>query len=105
MRSGSGVPVTLPPGFTLYPGAKVLSNTLVERSGKQRVLLVFETTDPLAEVMLFYRSQAGMAAAVILLDLGGEERASLGGRLASGREFAISAQRNGMRTRVEWSVG
>ena len=105
MRSGANVPVSLPRGFTLYPGAKLVSSTLVERGDRRRVLVVFETAGSPAEVMLFYRAQAGAAAATVLLDVGGEERASLGGRLAEGREFAISVRRAGGTTRVEWSAG
>lgn len=104
MRSGPQVPIDLPPGFTLYPGAQVISNTVVERAGARRVLLVFETPDALAEVMLFYRAQARGAGVALSLDLGGEERASIGGPLVGGGELAIAARRGPAGTRVEISA-
>lgn len=104
LRSGPKVPVSLPPGFTVYPGATVLSSTVVEREGARRVLLVFETPDPLAKVMAFHRGQAQAAGAVLTLDLGGPEQASIGGRLSSGGEFTISARQGAAGTRVEFSA-
>ena len=100
LRSGPQVPVRLPRGFTLYPGAKVTANTVVERGDSQRVLMVFETYDPVDLVTAFYRRQARDAGFALSLDLVGEERASIGGRTARGRGFALSAQRGSL-TRAE----
>lgn len=99
-RSGPRVPVTLPAGFTLYPGAQVIANTIVERDGNERILVVFETTGQIADVMAFYRRQVAEAGGTFKLDVGGETRASLGGTLAQGGSFAISV-RQGATTRVE----
>lgn len=99
-RSGPEVPVSLPKGFTLYPDARVVVNTVVERGGRQRTLLVFETGDPVVEVIALYRRQAAGAGAQLTLDVGGEKRASLGGEMAGGGTFALSARRD-VRTRVE----
>jgi len=105
MRSGPNVPVHLPQGFTVYPGAKVISNTVVDRGGKRQALLVFETVDPVERVIAFYRARAAAAGATITLDLGSEERASLGGSLANGGDFAIAARQRSGGTRVEFAVG
>lgn len=105
LRSGQAVPVNLAAGFVLYPGARVVSNTVVERYGASRVLLVFETADALEEVMILYRGQAEAAGAVLTLDLGGRNRASLGGRTAAGLAFSLSARRVARVTRVELSIG
>lgn len=99
-RSGPEVPVNLPPGFTLYPGAKAISNTIVARRGKERMLMVFESPDPPAKVLTFYRLQAAKTGAQVTLDLGGEDRASLGGTLRSGESFALTVRR-GKATRAE----
>lgn len=104
VRSGPLVPVRLPPGFTLYPGAKVTGNTVVEGAGKRRVLLVFETPDPLEKVMAFHRGQADAAGTTLTLDLGTPEQASIGGRLPSGGHLTISARQRPAGTRVEFSA-
>lgn len=104
-RSGAKVPVSLPPGFTLYPGAEVVSNTRVERGGVQRVLVVFKTPDPLDKVMLFHRGQAEAAGVGLTVDLAGKDRASLAGHGIRGVAFALTAQRQGGGTRAELSFG
>lgn len=105
IRSGPAVPPKLPPGFALLPGASILSSTIVERDGDRRVLVVSTTSASVAAVMRSYREQAIRAGAEVVLDLVGEERASLVGRLGSGKPLSISARREGGVTRVEFSHG
>ena len=105
MRSGSTVPVTLPRGFTIYPGARVTRNTVVQLSDTRRVLVEFETRDPIAKVMLFHRAQARSAGASLTLDLDGTEAASIVGRTGAGGEFALTARREGSVTRAEMAFG
>lgn len=104
LRSGVAVPVTLPPGFTIYPGAEIIRNTRVERDGRQLTLVEFETTDPLAKVVLFHRAQAQAAGVSLTLDIDGTSAASIGGRTALGGDFALTARRGSDRTIVELSV-
>ncbi len=92
MRSGARVPVVLPPGFTIYPGAKVTGNTLIEQDDGWRALVEFETPDPVAKVLLFHRAQAEAAGVSLTLDLAGPKAASIGGRTAAGGDFALTAR-------------
>lgn len=103
LRSGPHVPVTLPRGFTLYPGAKITANTVVQRGGSERVLLVFETPASLETIVGFYRAQAKRAGAILRLDLVATQRASIGGTLSGERVFALAARRQGDISRVELS--
>jgi hypothetical protein len=104
LRSGARVPVVLPAGLAIYPGARVLGNTIVARGNTQRVLIEFETSDPVAKVMLFHRAQLQTAGASLTLDLYGAEAASIGGRTAAGGDFALTARRSAGRTIVELSA-
>ena len=104
MRSGAMVPVVLPPGLTIYPGATIVRTTRVEGAGARRTLVEFETPDPVAKVMQFYRSQAVAAGTKLTLDLGGEDRASLGGVMKGGGRMALAARAAGPVTRVELST-
>ncbi len=105
MRSGPAVPVTLPTGFTIYPGARITGNTVVQRGDARRVLVEFQTRDPVAKVMQFHRAQAQAAGVSLTLDLDGTEAASIGGRTAAGGDFALTARRAGLVTRVEMAFG
>lgn len=105
LRSGAAVPVILPAGLTIYPGARILRNTRVERGGDRRALVEFETPDPVASVLLYHRAQALAAGATLTFDLDGDHAASIGGRMRSGDEFALTAQRANGRTAVElWVI-
>lgn len=92
MRTGPSVPVTLPKGFTLFPGAQVVENTVVERRGRRHVLLHFTVDAPPGAVVAHYRAQARAARARLTLDLGGSGAASLGGTLADGQRLSVSAR-------------
>lgn len=105
LRSGATVPIVLPTGFTLYPGAEVVRTTTVERGGARRMLIEFRTSHPVAKVLLFHRAQAQAAGAVLEFDLDGSDAASIGGRLAGGGDFALTARADGKVTRVEMAVG
>ena len=104
LRSGPKTPVMLPPGFTLYPGAEVVSSTVVARGGERHILVVFDTPEPIAKILLYYRAEAQAAGVLLAFDLGGKERASLGGILPGGGELAIAARRGPAGTRVEFSA-
>ena len=104
LRSGPQVPVRLPRGFTLYPSAKVLSSTIVERDGKRRSLVVFESKDAPPAIIAFYRGQAAKADVGLALDIGGEDTASLGGSFADGGAFSVSVRRVDGATRGELAI-
>ena len=104
LRSGPAVPAHLPPGFTLYPAGEVTENTVFERAGKRRALLVFESAEPVAKIAAFYREQARNAAVPLSLDIEGKDRVSLGGAAPAGDRIAISITRDQGSTRVEISV-
>ena len=102
LRSGPKVPAIVPPGFTVYPGARIVEATLAERGERRHALVAFETRAPLADVMDFYRAQARRAGAALTLDLEGDRSASLGGTLAGGGTFALSVRRESV-TRVQFA--
>lgn len=104
MRSGTGVPVVLPQGFTIYPGARIVANTVVARGDVRHILIEFETADPIAKVMLFHRAQAQSAGVTLTLDLDGTDAASIGGRTAGGGDFTLTARRAPGLTIVQLSV-
>ena len=69
LRSGPNIPVTLPDGFSLFPGARVVGNSLVTRTGgAQNMLVTFDTDAPAAQVIAHYREQAKAAGFAIALE-------------------------------------
>lgn len=70
LRSGPNVPVTLPEGFSLFPGSRVVGNSLVARTDDgQNTLVTFDTDAAAADVIAHYRKQAKAAGFAIALEL------------------------------------
>ncbi len=69
LRSGPNVPVSLPEGFSLFAGARIVGNSLVTRpGGGQNALVTFETDAPAADVITHYREQAKAAGFAIAIE-------------------------------------
>ena len=55
LRSGSDVPVELPAGFTVYPGAEVITNTVVSQGAGSGMLVTMQSDDSPEAVAGFYK--------------------------------------------------
>lgn len=105
MRSGEKVPVSLPAGFALYPGAKVTNNTRVEQADGLLVLLDFESAAQPEELTGFYREQAEAAGIDVATALQNGPMRMIGGESADGASFSFTATRKGEVTRGQLAIG
>ena len=80
MRSGEKVPVLLPAGFTLYPGAEVVSNTHVRHDGGNGVLLTMRSRDDPEDMTAFYRQQAEAAGVTVEMQMKAGRTAMFAGK-------------------------
>ncbi len=93
LRSGPKVPVSLPEGFSLFPGARVVGNSMVTRTGEgQNTLVTFETDAPAAEVIAHYREQAKAAGFAITLEAETGDTFIMVGERGGGRIAATATQ-------------
>jgi hypothetical protein len=69
LRSGADVPVNLPAGFTLFPGSKVITNTVVNQPDGQGTMVAFEADAPADKVVAHYRDAAKAAGFDIQLEM------------------------------------
>jgi len=69
LRSGADVPVSLPKGFSLFPGSKVVTNTVVDQPDGKGTLVSFEAAAPAEKVIAHYRDEAKAAGFAIELEL------------------------------------
>lgn len=90
-QSGTNVPVKLPDGFSVYPGAKVLSNTSVAHSGKHEAFVVMASPDSPKAMREYYEKQARAAGVEPSLTLDGDESAMVAGTGPGGLNFTFSA--------------
>jgi hypothetical protein len=92
MRSGAGVPVSLPDGFTLFPGSKVVTNTVVNQPGGQGTMITFEADAPAEAVVAHYRDAAKAAGFDIQLEMNTNGTRMVGGeRKADGSSLSVTA--------------
>jgi|UPI00083131B3 hypothetical protein len=69
LRAGADVPVSLPAGFTLFPGTKVINNAVVSQPDGQGTMITFESAAPADEVVAHYRDAAKAAGFDIQLEM------------------------------------
>ena len=68
--SGPKLPVSLPKGFSLFAGSRVVGNSRATRPGRRHdTLVTFEADAPAAEVIAHYRDQAKAAGFAVTLDV------------------------------------
>ena len=95
MRSGAGVPVDLPAGFSLFPGSTVITNTVVNQPDGKGTMVMFESDGAADKVIGHYRDQAKAAGFDIQLEMNSNGSMMIGGeRKADGSTMSITATAN-----------
>ncbi|MGI8943497.1 MAG: hypothetical protein ACR2FJ_04545 [Qipengyuania sp.] len=98
MRSGESVPVDLPGGFTLYPGAQVESSTQIDSvtgGGWMVRMTSREESDRLVE---FYRREAQRADIDLAMNRSMGDMTIIGGDDGKGLAFIFTARHDSDRT-------
>ncbi|MBD2841281.1 hypothetical protein [Erythrobacter rubeus] len=106
LRSGADVPVDLPDGFSLYPGASVVTNTVVNQGeGTRVVLLSFESNDSPEDIADYYKDQAEAAGIAIEVDATINGGRMLAGKAQDGSVFAVNATAEDGKTSGQLTTG
>ena len=105
VNSGEGAGVALPLGFTVYPGANVVSNSTVKTNDGEGSVLFMETSDSAEKVVAFYRSQAEAAGMNIALESNSAAARTIAGEAEGGKNFMLTATENESGTGVQLMVG
>lgn len=107
LRSGSDVPVNLPAGFSVYPGAEVVTNTVVspgEGKGEGNLVSMSMSDSP-DKVVAYYKAQAEKAGVEIQMDIATKGGKMVGGQSPDGLTFSIIATPDNDRTMAQLAVG
>lgn len=92
IQSGTGAEADLPRGYSLYPGAKVLSSTRMDRGGgKQGVQVTMQSKASAADMTAFYRKQAEAAGIDIKLEMKTGQGTMISGQAENGDVFSFNA--------------
>lgn len=94
-KAGGDGSSSLPDGFSLYPGAKVVESTSVaEPGGPSSVTLMLKSTDEPEKIAVFYKKQAEEAGMEIEIDMALDTSHTVGGdRASDGAKMTVSATR------------
>ena len=92
MRSGSSVAVSLPGGFSLFPGTKVVTNTVVNQPDGRGTMVMFEAEADADAVIAHYREQAKSAGFAIELEMNTNGTTMIAGKRESdGSSLSVTA--------------
>ena len=92
LRSGADVPVSMPAGFTLFPGSTVITNTVVNQPDGQGTMVAFEADAPADKVVAHYRDAAKAAGFDIQLEMTTNGTVMIGGeRKADDSSISVTA--------------
>lgn len=91
MRSGQSVPITLPDGFSLYPGSTIVTNTIVNQLDGAGTMVVFEAPAKPLAIINHFKQAATSAGYAIEVEATMNETMMLAGRRAGdGASFMVS---------------
>lgn len=92
LRSGAELLVSLPDGFSLFPGSKVLTNTVINKPEGQGTMVMFEAAAPADKIVAYYRDQAKAAGFDIQLEMNTNGTMMIGGeRKGDGSILSVPA--------------
>lgn len=104
-RAGANVPVELPNGFTIYPGAEVLNNVVFDRNGDKGAMVSMKSAASADEMIAFYRKQAEAAGIAIEADVKNGAMIMIGGESKDGAGFSFMAKPDGDSTSGQLMIG
>lgn len=110
IRSGSDVAVDLPDGFSVYPGAKVVTNTVMNTPDGKGAMVVMESDASPEEMVAFYKTAAEKAGFKIGMEMTTDSNVMIAGESAANGDnptsgFSFSAGREGDKTSGQLMIG
>jgi len=91
INSGTGSAVDLPDGFSLYPGASVVSTTTMNQGDGQGALVIMQSDSSPEDMVSFYRRQAEAAGVQIQMEMTTNGSMMIGGEGENGQTFSFNA--------------
>lgn len=105
VNTGTDVPVNLPAGYSIYPGANVVSNSVVNMGDGSGSIVLMTTSDSPEQVARFYRAQAEAAGIEIAMEMNVQDSQMIAGEGPSGKTFTLNASTNDEGTTAQLMVG
>jgi hypothetical protein len=105
INSDTGTTVDLPDGFSLYPGATVVSSTTMNQGDGQGTLIIMQSDASAQDMVEFYRNQAESAGIRIQMEMTTNGSEMIGGESDDGGTFSFNASPSEGGTTAQLVVG
>lgn len=105
VNSGADVSADLPDGWSLYPGANVVSATNASMGEGKGTMVIFETDDSPEEVTAYYREQAEENDIAIEMEMNTSESRMIAGSSEDGKSLTVNAGQQDGKTVAQLMVG
>ena len=105
MESGAGVKANLPKGFSMMPGASVVSASNITTEQGSGSMTMLEVAKPAADVIAHFRKQAEAAGIKIQLEMNNEGTRMIGGEGKDGLTFSLTATEAEGKTSAQLMIG
>lgn len=105
ITSDPSAPVALPDGFTLYPGARVRSNTSMAMGQGTAAVVSFDSDAAPQEIVDFYRKEAEAAGMPVTAEASANAKMSIAGEAGGGDGFQLSVEPNDTGSTATLMVG
>ena len=103
--AGENVSVDLPDGWSVYPGAKVVSSVTLQQADGSGVLVIMETEEAAEDMLEFYRKQAEAAGLEIKSEMKSVNTLVIASDANAATTFQFSATRDADKTTGQLLVG
>lgn len=103
--AGDDVSADLPEGFSVYPGARVVSSATMQQTDGSGALVIMESKASPEELIEFYRKQAEGAGITISTEITASGNLVIAGEGKQGETFSFNAQNSGGATTGQLLIG
>ncbi|MEW4447487.1 hypothetical protein [Qipengyuania sp. JC766] len=105
VRAGGNIDVQLPAGFTVYPGAEVVTTMSASSADGEGRTTMMTTNDDPADVIAFYRKQAEAAGFAIANEMDSGTARMISGQSADGTGLNVIVGTGEDGTTISLSIG
>lgn len=104
VRSGANVPVDLPAGFSVYPGATIVNSSMAAQGEGRVASIMMQTGNSMDEVIAFYREQAERNGVSVENETSSPRLRAFAGRSDAVEQMAVVATRSDNGTVIQLTV-
>lgn len=105
VNSGSDVEADLPAGFSVYPGAQIVSNTVMSGADGEGVMMIMTSSASAEEMVAHFRQQAEAAGIQIQMEMNTADSRMIGGEGPDNLFMSFNASESGGETSGMLTIG